>query len=85
MQRMRMAIHQLIQNRHDVSVGMFDDIIAHLAISRDQPFQIRRHEFRELFGRKERIRVEAVVRAQRKRVQRPPTFDALRLFQMPFQ
>ena len=53
-QRVRVRVHQLIENRLDVPVRMLDDDRAHLPLRRDELFEVRGHELRELIRRQER-------------------------------
>ena len=56
-----LRLDELVEDRHDVAVGVLDDVEAHVAVALDQPRQVRRDELAELPRAQERPGVEAVV------------------------
>ena len=62
-ERMGLGLHKLIEDRHNIAVGVLDDVVAHCAVARGDLCEIRGDKLAELSGAHEGVGVEAVVGA----------------------
>jgi len=63
MQGMRPALDKLIDDGHDVTIGVFDRVEPHLPVACNELIEVRRDELTELSRRQEWTGVQAIIGA----------------------
>ena len=71
------GLYELVHNRHDVSVGVLDDVKSHVAVSFGKSREKWGNELAELSGAHEGAAVETIIAAEPKSIQAAMSLEPL--------